>query len=133
MDKIPTITINQDVKCRQCGKGGACKTVDGDYGLCLECANKNIGRLKMNKTLEQINSELETILQNYWPNITSAFEKSGYELTISSRIVLEKIGEEIAITPTIEFYPEPKTKSEKYTVRVNENQLTLFDKKQGAA
>ena len=83
----------------------------------------------MNKTLDQINSELETLLHNYWPNIVTAFEKSGYSLTISAKIVLEKQGQEIAIMPTIEFYPVPKTKSEKYTVRVNENQLLMFELK----
>ena len=36
-DKIPTIEIDMDKKCSDCGKGGACQN-----GLCLSCVSKRI-------------------------------------------------------------------------------------------
>ena len=120
------IELNQDVKCKQCGKLGATKTDEmDDYGICLECVNKNIRGLGMNKTREQIKHEIGNVLDNYWDNIKGAYEKSGFSLKIDIKIGLEAIGEETGITPSLEFYPLPKTKSEKYTVRVNEKQIRL--------
>ena len=86
----------------------------------------------MIKTHEQIKHELCGLIDNYWKNIESAFRKSGYELTISAKVVLEQSGGVVKISPTIEFYPEPKTKSTKYTVQVNEKQIGLFDAKKTA-
>ena len=86
----------------------------------------------MIKTHEQIKEELCGLLDNYRQNIESAFKKSGFELTISAKVVLEQKGGVIEISPSIEFYPEPKTKSAKYTVQVNEHQLGLFDAKKSA-
>ena len=86
----------------------------------------------MIKTHEQIKHELCGLIDNYWKNIESAFKKSGYELTISAKVQLEQKDGSILISPSIEFYPEPKTKSEKFTVRVNEKQIGLFDAKKTA-
>jgi len=118
--------INQDIICKQCGKGGAVKTQNMDgFGTCLECATKNIGGLGMLKTIEQIKHEIGNLLDNYRDNIKSAYEKSGFALKVDIKIGMERIGQDNAITPTIEFYPLPKTKSEKYTVHVNEKQLSI--------
>lgn len=38
MSNIPTITINMDKKCAECGKGGA-----ADNGICLKCTTKAMG------------------------------------------------------------------------------------------
>ena len=55
----------------------------------------------------------------------TAYEKSGFALKVDIKIGLERIGQDNEIIPTIEFYPQPKTKSEKYKVYVNEKQLTI--------
>ena len=59
----------------------------------------------MIKTHEQIKHELYGLINNYWKNIESAFRKSGYELTISAKVVLEQKDGSILISPSIEFYP----------------------------
>ena len=70
---IPTITINQDEKCKQCGKPGACKRPDGEYGICLECVNKNFERIKsmeMKKTHEMVDAEVRNLVETeieYYP------------------------------------------------------------------
>jgi hypothetical protein len=40
---IPTVTINLDKKCAECGKGGA-----AENGICLHCTNKAIQGKRMN-------------------------------------------------------------------------------------
>lgn len=43
MAKVHKMTVNQDEKCKQCGKGGAVKTDAMDeYGICMECAAQNL-------------------------------------------------------------------------------------------
>lgn len=81
--------------------------------------------MEMVKTLNQMAEEIETMIGNYRQNITSAFEKSGYDLNLTIKINLKGNYEKIAITPVLEFYPEPKIKSEKYTVSVEEKQIGL--------
>ena len=117
--------INQDEICPNCGKGGAVKTKGKEYGLCLKCVNKKLRGLGMVKTIDQIKAEVDNLLNNYSQNIKSAFEKSGYALKLNIKIELESLAGEICISPTIAFYPEPQTKSEKYTVKVNEKQLSI--------
>lgn len=41
-DGIPTITINLDKKCGECGKGGA-----ADSGICMSCTTKAISGRSM--------------------------------------------------------------------------------------
>lgn len=122
--KTVHIEVNTDEKCKICGKGGAVKQENGEYGICFECAGKRIGGYFMKQTREQIISELETLFENYWEDIKTAYQK-GAGVTVSAKVIIEPEGQEIAITPTIEFYPLPKTKSEKYTVRLNEKQLGI--------
>ena len=118
--------INQDIICKQCGKGGAVKTQEMDeFGTCLECATKNIRGFGMFKTIEQIKHEVGNLLDNYQHNIKAAYERSGFSLKIDIKIGMERLGQDNTITPSLEFYPLPKTKSEKYTVKVNEKQLSI--------
>ena len=79
----------------------------------------------MQKTKAKIVEELSGLLDNYWDNIKSAYEKSGYSLNLSIKVGINAEGQETVITPMLEFYPEPKTKSAKYDVRVNEKQLSI--------
>jgi len=86
----------------------------------------------MIKTHEQIKHEVCGLIDNYWKNIESAFVKSGYELAISIKVELGREDGANTIVPVLEFYPEKKTKSQKYKVRVNEKQLELFEQKKKA-
>ena len=81
---------------------------------------------------EQIKHEICGLIDNYWKNIASAFVKSGYELAISIKVELGREDGANTIVPVVEFYPEKKTKSVKYKVRVNEKQIGLFDAKKSA-
>lgn len=48
MVKTFHMEVNGDVKCKECGKGGAAKTNGmNEYGLCLSCATKKISSLKV--------------------------------------------------------------------------------------
>jgi len=129
---VYNMEINQDILCKRCGKGGAVKTQNMDeFGDCLECATKDIielgqiGGLNMFKTIEQIKCEVGNLLDNYRDNITSAYEKSGGSLKVDIKIGMERLGQDNTITPSLEFYPLPKTKSEKYTIKINEKQLSI--------
>lgn len=42
MSIIPTVSINLDAKCAECGKGGAAAS-----GICLACTNRAIRGMKM--------------------------------------------------------------------------------------
>ena len=118
--------INQDIKCKKCGKGGAVKTQEMDeFGTCLECATKNIRGFGMFKTIEQIKHEVGNLLDNYRDNIKSAYERSGFALKVDIKIGMERLGQDNTITPSLEFYPLPKTKSEKYTIKISESQIGL--------
>ena len=54
MDKIPTIHVDLDVKCKRCGKGGAMR----ESGICMACMTKAIKH-----------GELDHILKRHKPNI----------------------------------------------------------------
>ena len=79
----------------------------------------------MKKTRTQMAIEIANLIDNYWDNIKSAYEKSGYSLNLSIKVGINAEGQETVITPILEFYPEPKTKSSKYSIRVNEKQLSI--------
>jgi len=81
--------------------------------------------MEMEKTFEQIPIEIENMINNYRENIISAFKKGGYDLTLTIKVSLGGNLEKTTIAPSIEFYPESKVKSEKYTVTVEERQNKL--------
>ena len=81
--------------------------------------------MKIDKTLRQVATEIEAILENHNDLITSAFENNCYDLNLTIKVNLKGNREKIAITPTLEFYPEPKFKTDKQTITVDENQLVL--------
>lgn len=81
--------------------------------------------MNMYKTINQIAAELETLLENYRQNIKTAFEKNEYDLTLSIKVNIKRVGEKNNISPSLEFYPESKVKSEKFTVSVDETQIEL--------
>lgn len=78
-----------------------------------------------NKTISQVSSELAILISNYRQSIKTAFEKNEYDLTLSIKVNIKRVGEKNNISPSLEFYPESKIKSEKYTVSVDEKQIEL--------
>ena len=81
--------------------------------------------MNINKTIEQIPIELKTIIHNYRMAIATAYEKNEFDLDISIKVKIKGNSEKVAISPSLEFFPEPKVKSENYTVSVEERQLGL--------
>ena len=81
--------------------------------------------MNIEKTLNQVSGEIETLIQNYRRNISTAFENNGYDLNLTIKVNIKGNYEKVAISPTLEFYPESKIKSEKYTVSVEEKQIGL--------
>ena len=78
----------------------------------------------MQKTKKHVLAEVEVLITNYWSEIKTAYEKSG-GVNLTIKVGIEPQGEQVGVTPTIEFYPLPKTKSEWFTVLIDENQLKL--------
>jgi len=81
--------------------------------------------MEMEKTFKQIPIELGYMINNYKENIVSAFKKGDYDLTLTIKVILSGNLEKTTIAPSIEFYPESKVKSEKYTITVDEKQISL--------
>ena len=92
--KKATFTINSDVKCKQCGKGGAAKTANmDDYGICIECATLNMGKLNNMKigpkTRKKAVELFERILNEHQESINQTFSDFGNKLGINIGIVFE--------------------------------------------
>lgn len=68
------------------------------------------------KTIEQIQFEVGHTIEIYANRIRDAYVNSAYDLDITAKIKLSKKDGKDSITNHIEFYPEPKTKSEKATI-----------------
>lgn len=131
MIQIPTITIDQDENCKQCGKPGACKRPNGEYGICLECVNKNLEGYLMKKTHEMVKAEVKNLLETEWHKIVNAYRNSCYELGVSIKISLAGNMEVVEIVTALEYYPLPKTKIKNDPVTVDEKQISLPLKKVG--
>jgi len=79
----------------------------------------------MEKTLDQIKEEVGGLLYNYKNDIKNAYVESEFALKLYFKIEIKRIGTKNEITPSLEFYPQPKTKSEKYKVLIDERQMAL--------
>ena len=122
---IPTITINNDVRCPQCGQWGACKTNNGEYGPCLACAAKNLERRSMKNTQEMVKAEVVNLIETEWEKLIKAYQNSGCELGISIKVGLQGNYEVIELITGLEYYPLPKTKIKTDPIKVDERQNPL--------
>ena len=80
----------------------------------------------MKKTHQKVKDEVCGLIDNYWPDIKAAYTAHEFDLKISINVGLGVDSGQITVSPTIEFFPEPKKKSAKYTVKIDEKQLGLF-------
>ena len=128
------LEINEDVKCKMCGKGGAVKTEKSDkFGLCLTCVNKqifNIGRFVLTigaKTIEKAKEEIGGLLDTYHESINKAYLQCDNDLTVSLSIKLQpgRPANSVAMTVTIS-YVESKVKAGS-KILIEEKQGKLFD------
>ncbi len=92
------LTLNEDVNCKQCGKGGACKVGDsGDYGICLECANLNLeckNRMKFGpKTRGKATDLISNLLEGYQKQIEKTYSEATGKLDIGMKVTLESAGD----------------------------------------
>ena len=122
---IPTITINEDVKCKQCSKLGACKVRDGEYGLCMDCVAKNLERMNMKNTNELVRAEVDNLINDEWHRIVPAYRNSCYELGISVKINIAGSAEVVNIETELSYYPLPKMKVKTDKVTADEKQIKL--------
>lgn len=81
----------------------------------------------MQKTKQKIKDEICGLVDNYWPDIKSAYVAHEFDLKIAINVNLGVDAGKITVAPTIEFFPEPKKKSAKYTVKIDEKQLEMFE------
>lgn len=82
----------------------------------------------MFQSIERIKDELMGLTDNHRKDIKKAYDQ-GAGVTLTFKVVMEPQGSKVAINPSIEFYPLPKYKSEKYTVLIDEHQRPLFSEK----
>lgn len=130
MSKIPTIEINTDRPCIQCGKPGAIKREDGSDGFCLECVANNIKVRNMDindKMLKQAGVEISNLLDKHIKQINTAYLDTESELTISLGLKFGpgKLVGEIKMTTSINFI-EARVK-ESNTITFDDKQKQLFE------
>lgn len=134
MNEIPTIEINMDRPCIQCGKPGACKRRDGSDGICLECAAKiatgittifkgKVKKMDINdKMLKQAEAEISNLLDKHIEHINKAYLDTENELTISLGLKFGsgKGAGEIKMTTSITFVESKIKESNTVTFDINQ-------------
>lgn len=78
--------------------------------------------VSVKKTLERVKMEIG----GHWKDIKAAYTAHKYGLKIELTVNLGMEDGQITASPTIEFFPEPKKKNVKYTVKIDEKQLSFF-------
>jgi len=81
--------------------------------------------MKLKKTLEKIGAELGFLVDEYKKELEAAYVKNGLELLVSFKLKIAEKDGKIELKPSMEFYPEPKLKTEPYTVKIDEHQKEL--------
>jgi len=74
------------------------------------------------EVIGQIHHEVGNTIENYAKSIEEAYINNAYDLSITAKIIIARKDGKDTITNHIEFYPEPKTKSEKATVVVGSHE-----------
>lgn len=80
----------------------------------------------MEKTRGQFINEVEYLINEHWGEIKKAYKDHEFDLKITISVSMSAEHGKIVLAPAIEFFPQPKFKSPKYTVEIDEKQLELF-------
>ena len=130
--ETPTIEINENELCRQCGKPGACKPKGSDkYGLCLDCVTKNLERrysmIIGEQTLVRAIAEITGLLESYITAINQAYTENEDALTVALSLKFEptKLANVIKTTVGITFV-ESRVK-DSHSFEIDEKQRPLFN------
>jgi hypothetical protein len=124
---IPTIEIDLDLPCPECGKPGA---TQGGKGRCLECAAKFASRRRSmsklgDKTISSIVNQVRELLDCHDVELNEAYQKHGEDkFAISIKAIIEPSGSANKIETTISFRPEPDKKDSTDGI-VDEDQMDL--------
>jgi len=119
------ITVNEDVKYPQCGKGGACKTDGGECGLCMSCVTKNLERSNMKNTHELVKAEVANLIGTEWHRLVEAYQASAYDFNFSIKVNMQGNATVCQITTGLDYHPLPKVKIKVEPVTADEKQIPL--------
>lgn len=129
MPITPTLTIDEDKECPQCGKPGSVNN-----GLCLKCGVKKLERMANVKigpiTIAEIERTINSLLVLHATDIDVAFILSDDEkpmLSIALTVKLEPGKTGIDIDTTMTFVKDRV--KDKVSSHADENQKNLFDAK----
>jgi hypothetical protein len=129
-----TLSIDMEVACPQCGKGGS---VEG--GLCFRCAEGVAERLLIlrkqgadnmisgigEKTIETMQRQTKDLIETHKRNIQAAFLKAeDGKLKVGISIAIVQAGAKLAVESTITYTVEKV--SDKQSAFIDENQPALF-------
>jgi len=130
MPEIPTITINMDQPCTQCGRQGQTPS-----GLCLRCIADNITRgvPRMNieikeRTREAAKHELGALLDENWPDVLKAYSEAlsasdpdavaPFKYSIGMNVVLSPRAGDIRVSAKISFSVKHADETDGITVDI---------------
>ena len=122
-----TIEINMDVKCKQCGKGGATPS-----GLCLACITNTLKGEKRMATIghnvrEGIQKQIGQMLQDYQTELDAAYLGAEDEkLKISLGVDISP-GESAEFKIDVSMSFVTRKIKDKGTIFVDEKQGSLFE------
>ena len=121
--ETPTIKIDTDKKCTQCGEAGTVN--DGD--LCMKCATKYaLEMLVGDHVVAAIHKQVDDLIGIYCGKINSALKLNGNELVVTFAVSLQTFqNKQVNVTTAISFTSE-KIKDKTETATVQEGQTELF-------
>ncbi len=119
MTTTPTIEIDMDTPCSQCGQIGS----TGKGGICLECVTNRLSKIGP-KTIKAVADQVEAMLFTYQANLNRAYPneedlKIGFSVDIGPGT-----GGDLIVTVKMSFV-ESRVKDETQTT-VNEQQMEIF-------
>ena len=122
---IPTLTINMDKKCPQCGHKGVCGN-----GLCMECGMKKYERKQAmkigDKTIKACIDIVQSMLWEKQNDIDRAYIKAEGPVSVDLKLKISPGDGVNEVEGKISFVVEKST-GEVDKIYVDENQMTLFE------
>jgi len=120
--KAAVININLDKKCVRCGAAGALEN-----GYCMGCATKLITDMAIGPhTLSAIQHQIGGLFREYQRKIDKTVKACGNELSITFKVDLKVLNNQVAVQTGIDFTAE-KIKDKAEVAMVSEIQGGLFE------